>query len=35
MPRTPLALPELLAEQLRLVMERWQSDVEVRLERIR
>ena len=27
-----LALPEWPAEQLRLVLERWQSDVEVRLE---
>jgi len=30
-----LALPEWPAEQLRLVVERWQPDVEVRLERIR
>jgi hypothetical protein len=30
-----LALPEWPAEQLRLVVERWRPDVEVRLERIR
>ena len=30
-----LALPEWPAEQLRLVVQRWQPDVEVRLERIR
>jgi hypothetical protein len=30
-----LALPEWPAEQLRLVVHRWQPDVEVRLERIR
>ncbi len=30
-----LALPEWPAEQLRLVLERWQPDIEVRLERIR
>ena len=30
-----LVLPEWPAEQLRLVVERWQPDVEVRIERIR
>ena len=30
-----LALPEWPASQLRLVIERWQPDIEVRIERIR
>jgi hypothetical protein len=30
-----LALPEWPAEQLRLVLERWQPDIEVRIERTR